>query len=174
MDLYYSAEIHNCSNMMDFDHTFIRNHPIFHNMKDFSPGKRRQFGGRNSERSGSRFERRDSEREDRGENRFHRKDEDRGEKKFNSRGNDRFSPRFEGREEGKKFERHTVTCDACGKKCEVPFKPTSSKPVYCSDCFKKHDRFAPAANAQQAQVSSEEFNRIHIKLDKIMRALNVK
>ncbi|MFC1789545.1 CxxC-x17-CxxC domain-containing protein [Patescibacteria group bacterium] len=30
---------------------------------------------------------------------------------------------------------HQATCDQCGKQCEVPFKPTSGKPVYCNDCF---------------------------------------
>jgi CxxC-x17-CxxC domain-containing protein len=30
---------------------------------------------------------------------------------------------------------HQATCDQCGKSCEVPFKPTSGKPVYCSACF---------------------------------------
>ncbi len=29
-----------------------------------------------------------------------------------------------------------VTCDACKKPCEVPFKPTAGKPVYCNDCFR--------------------------------------
>ncbi|PIR14050.1 hypothetical protein COV49_00170 [Candidatus Falkowbacteria bacterium CG11_big_fil_rev_8_21_14_0_20_39_10] len=31
---------------------------------------------------------------------------------------------------------HGAICDECGKDCEVPFKPTGDKPVYCSDCFK--------------------------------------
>ena len=26
----------------------------------------------------------------------------------------------------------------CGKECEVPFKPTEGRPVYCRDCFRKH------------------------------------
>ena len=30
-----------------------------------------------------------------------------------------------------------VTCSDCGKATEVPFKPRSGKPVYCSDCFRK-------------------------------------
>jgi len=33
---------------------------------------------------------------------------------------------------------HTATCAECGKSCEVPFRPTGNKPVYCSDCFKKN------------------------------------
>jgi CxxC-x17-CxxC domain-containing protein len=32
---------------------------------------------------------------------------------------------------------YAATCDACGKATEVPFQPTSSKPVYCSDCFRE-------------------------------------
>ncbi|MBI4262667.1 hypothetical protein HY624_04030 [Candidatus Uhrbacteria bacterium] len=28
-----------------------------------------------------------------------------------------------------------ATCSACGKSCEVPFKPTGDRPVYCRDCF---------------------------------------
>jgi len=30
---------------------------------------------------------------------------------------------------------HQAICDQCKKPCEVPFKPTSGKPVYCNDCF---------------------------------------
>ena len=26
----------------------------------------------------------------------------------------------------------------CGAECEVPFKPTQGRPVYCRDCFRKH------------------------------------
>jgi CxxC-x17-CxxC domain-containing protein len=32
-------------------------------------------------------------------------------------------------------EMFTATCDSCGGQARVPFKPTGSKPVYCSDCF---------------------------------------
>lgn len=30
---------------------------------------------------------------------------------------------------------HKATCDECGKGCEVPFRPTGEKPIYCSNCF---------------------------------------
>lgn len=30
---------------------------------------------------------------------------------------------------------HKATCSECGKSCEVPFRPTGDKPVYCSNCF---------------------------------------
>jgi CxxC-x17-CxxC domain-containing protein len=32
-------------------------------------------------------------------------------------------------------EMHDVTCSSCGKATQVPFQPTSGKPVYCNDCF---------------------------------------
>jgi CxxC-x17-CxxC domain-containing protein len=31
-----------------------------------------------------------------------------------------------------------VICSDCGKECEVPFKPTEGRPVYCFDCLPKH------------------------------------
>ena len=31
-----------------------------------------------------------------------------------------------------------TTCTAGGKECEVPFKPTEGKPVYCKECYAIH------------------------------------
>jgi len=33
-------------------------------------------------------------------------------------------------------EMFAATCSSCGKEAQVPFRPTSGKPVYCSDCFR--------------------------------------
>ena len=30
---------------------------------------------------------------------------------------------------------HSAICASCGKPCEVPFRPSGDKPVYCRDCF---------------------------------------
>ena len=30
---------------------------------------------------------------------------------------------------------YPATCSSCGRDTQVPFQPTGSKPVYCSDCF---------------------------------------
>lgn len=30
---------------------------------------------------------------------------------------------------------HQATCSDCGNTCEVPFRPTGDRPVYCNDCF---------------------------------------
>ena len=32
-------------------------------------------------------------------------------------------------------EMFPATCSSCGQETEVPFRPTSGKPVYCSSCF---------------------------------------
>jgi CxxC-x17-CxxC domain-containing protein len=32
-------------------------------------------------------------------------------------------------------EMFAATCSSCGQETEVPFRPTSGKPVYCSSCF---------------------------------------
>jgi CxxC-x17-CxxC domain-containing protein len=39
------------------------------------------------------------------------------------------SPRSEA------FQKFDATCSNCGKKCQVPFRPDGTKPVYCKDCF---------------------------------------
>jgi CxxC-x17-CxxC domain-containing protein len=40
-----------------------------------------------------------------------------------------------GRDRGPR-EMFSATCSSCGKEAQVPFRPTSGKPVYCSDCFR--------------------------------------
>ncbi len=34
---------------------------------------------------------------------------------------------------------HKAVCAECGDPCEVPFRPTGDKPVYCNNCFKGKD-----------------------------------
>ncbi|MFQ5406593.1 MAG: CxxC-x17-CxxC domain-containing protein [Candidatus Micrarchaeia archaeon] len=35
-------------------------------------------------------------------------------------------------------EMHKAVCSDCGSDCEVPFKPTEGRPIYCRNCFQKH------------------------------------
>ena len=73
------------------------------------------------------------------------------------------------RREGRKpLEMHKIICDKCGKESEVPFKPTSSKPIYCSDCFKK-----PDSSSRKPSASAEDIAMLNMKLDKIMKALKI-
>jgi CxxC-x17-CxxC domain-containing protein len=99
--------------------------------------------------------------------------------------------RFGGRDSGRSSSRgpsesFEATCDKCGKKCDLPFKPTGNKPVYCRDCFRSasggkpnnferssprdRDNFEPQA---RANPSSDDLEKINRKLDKIMRALKI-
>ena len=34
-------------------------------------------------------------------------------------------------------EMFKTTCAECHKECEVPFKPSGDRPVYCKECFSK-------------------------------------
>lgn len=61
-----------------------------------------------------------------------------------------------------------ATCDACGNECKVPFRPTSGKPVYCSDCF---DDNKPSRSGGNDQLK-EELALMQAKLDKILTALS--
>ena len=48
--------------------------------------------------------------------------------------------RFGGFDRGPR-EMHKATCADCGAECEVPFKPTDGRPVYCKDCYQKHRKY---------------------------------
>lgn len=41
------------------------------------------------------------------------------------------------RDSNRRTEMYPAVCDKCGRECKVPFKPSSDKPIYCSDCFEK-------------------------------------
>jgi CxxC-x17-CxxC domain-containing protein len=75
----------------------------------------------------------------------------------------------------------STVCSSCGKNCEVPFKPTGEKPVYCKDCFEKmggrserksldRPRFGGERNSQDNQ-NKHQFEAINAKLDKILNLL---
>ena len=92
---------------------------------------------------------------------------------------------------GPSLESFEATCDKCGKKCDLPFKPTGNKPVYCKSCFRdvgsstesrgrsNFDRSPsrPSFERFEAPVhsnpSSDDLDKINKKLDKIMRALKI-
>lgn len=72
---------------------------------------------------------------------------------------------------------YEAVCESCGDECEVPFRPTGEKPVYCRSCFggKKNEgatdykSFKSSAPADGA--SKEQLARIESKLDAIMKLL---
>ena len=56
---------------------------------------------------------------------------------------------------------HKAVCDECHKSCEVPFRPSGDKPIYCSDCFSSKrddgDR-APRREFNDRPAGRREFN----------------
>lgn len=92
---------------------------------------------------------------------------------------------------------YPATCSNCGNACEVPFKPTGSKPVLCNNCFrasggpdrrddrprfdkprfeKRHeDRFFDNTQGRPTQAATpqykEQFESLNYKLDKILNIL---
>lgn len=99
---------------------------------------------------------------ERGPKRFSREDS------FRSRGqNDQENEEAAESFEKKKF---SAICAKCGERCEVPFRPREGKPVFCFNCFKRHD----ASESKQGTASKSAFDQINEKLDKIMQALDIK
>src|SRR5258708_18698413 len=109
---------------------------------------------------------------------------------FQSRGRSSFGGgrSFGGGNDREPREMFKAVCDNCGKDCEVPFRPTSGKPVYCSDCFEKmgggdnprsgrperpqRSDFRPARpNFDQNKPQLDAINQ---KLDKILNLLEPK
>jgi CxxC-x17-CxxC domain-containing protein len=51
------------------------------------------------------------------------------------RGSRPFGNRDRSRDDKEAPQKFDAVCSNCGKKCQVPFRPSASRPVYCNDCF---------------------------------------
>jgi len=100
---------------------------------------------------------------------------------------------FGGGKDRGRPEMHKVICDDCGNDCEVPFRPTGDKPVFCNDCFRNKRNNDSRNYRDRGNRSSQsrfddkqsyqndghkntnnyktEFEDINAKLDKILGAL---
>ena len=72
----------------------------------------------------------------------------------------------------RELEMTRVTCSGCGDECEVPFRPTTNKPVFCSPCFKNKDN-PRSERAPAPDNTSREFELINENLNKIMKHLEI-
>ncbi|MBI2105906.1 hypothetical protein HYT56_03655 [Candidatus Woesearchaeota archaeon] len=91
---------------------------------------------------------------------------DSGRKSPNRRNSDKFSSRKNFRQRNSEHQdKHTATCDACGKRCEVPFRPAAGKPIYCEDCFRSNKSLI---SENKNHSSSKGLDEINKKLDKIL------
>ena len=107
-------------------------------------------------------------------------------------------PGFNGNKFNRGNERgqmHQATCSECGNKCEVPFRPTGEKPVYCKECFsgtpydqsknftrkefaqpreerssQSHHQFIPAPDRRIDELK-KQLEMVDVKLDRLIRTL---
>ncbi len=91
---------------------------------------------------------------------------------------------FRGRDSGRR-EMHKAVCDECGKDCQVPFRPSGDKPIFCSDCFERKDGGAPRRPTRRGGGGSGSFDKgdntnkqlleqmtsLNSKLDRILKVL---
>ncbi len=73
---------------------------------------------------------------------------------------------FGGNRPIRPVEMHKAVCSTCGNECEVPFKPSGDKPVYCRDCFAKNrshdnDRSFGRNNRDNIESPRPEFKRFN-------------
>ncbi len=111
-------------------------------------------------------------------------------KKFNqgrSRNfNDRDSSRGFGGSRSGPSMMHKAVCSECGKDCEVPFRPSGAKPVFCSFCFEdkrgsekrpdnrfqKSDSFKPRFDSNKKSFDDSKIDEVISRLDKIIKLLS--
>lgn len=46
---------------------------------------------------------------------------------------------FGGNRSSGRREMHDAICSECGNECQIPFRPTGDRPVYCSSCFEQQN-----------------------------------
>jgi len=79
---------------------------------------------------------------------------------------------FRDRDSGRPMGKYDAVCAKCGKACQVPFRPSGSKPVLCSDCFRQRgDARDSPRQSSSTGISHEQINQINAKLDKIIKIL---
>lgn len=96
------------------------------------------------------------------------------------RGRDNFKRRdfarggYQDRDSGRS-RMHQAVCDECGKNCEVPFRPTPGKPIFCSNCFedkeKGKSRLGRSEGIENYAKLKDQFDILNVKLDKILSCL---
>jgi len=72
-------------------------------------------------------------------------------------------PRFEDK------KMYDATCSKCGKACQIPFRPTGDRPVFCSNCFIKGGSTG-GRNVGEGEII-KQIKMLSIKLDKILERL---
>lgn len=100
---------------------------------------------------------------------------------------DRGGNRGFGRRDFGPREMFKAVCGKCGKDCEVPFRPSGNRPVFCSECFQNTRGEGDSRNfsdrgprpsyqrpIENRPQNNEQLGEINRKLDRIIDMLTVK
>lgn len=117
---------------------------------------------------------------------------------YDNRGNNRFGggrgfrrPSF-GKRDFSDRQMHQATCSKCGADCELPFRPTGERPVFCSKCFENNrhsdsrrfeekntgNRYNNYENKNENRSENnneqlkKQFETLNWKLDKILKIIS--
>jgi CxxC-x17-CxxC domain-containing protein len=68
---------------------------------------------------------------------------------------------------------HKAVCDECGKDCEVPFRPSGDKPIFCSDCFERKGGGGLKRSKKDDTNKQllEQVGSLNAKLDRILKVI---
>lgn len=67
---------------------------------------------------------------------------------------------------------HNVICSDCRKNCQVPFRPSGDKPVYCKDCFSRRGAGGSREKEREGFSTNDiktQLAMINIKLDRLLK-----
>ena len=97
----------------------------------------------------------------------------------------------------REVEMHKAVCDKCHKECEVPFRPSGDKPIYCNECFsgkkeggnrgdrkdfgghkprrdfndRSNQSFSQNTGANMSDDIKKQLNEMNSKLDRLVSAI---
>jgi CxxC-x17-CxxC domain-containing protein len=77
-------------------------------------------------------------------------------------------------------EMFSAVCDNCNRDCEVPFRPSSNKPVFCSNCFEdmENEGKEPTRKSASSGGSNDrilaELVKLNEKIDRIFSEMEPK
>ena len=81
----------------------------------------------------------------------------------------------------KSFEKFDAICSKCGKPCQVPFRPSGTRPVYCKECFDgphpvSRDNFSarpqePRGGGKTITDLERQIAAMNVKIDTMLRIL---
>lgn len=89
-------------------------------------------------------------------------------------GGNRFERKPSNRQDSGEKRMFEAICDKCRSECEVPFRPTGNKPVFCDDCFADGGRSGNINKATKPDSHGKQFEMLSNKLDKIINLLSEK